>query len=167
MDAVNDQLINELARNAHLSSRALAKKLNVSPSTVRRRCGRLLQAGTVRIVAVVDPPKVGIHIVAVIALQVSNENLQSLVKTLCDQPEVSWLAVTSGRFNILALAAFSSTDALSRFLQTRLPKAQGLNGAETLICLQVKKGKFMHLEPPLSKEQPSVTRNRVPHLRAV
>ena len=86
MDLLDSQLINILTQDANTSSSVLAKKLNVSSSTVRRRKRSLLDQGMIRILAVPDWNKVGLPLAAIIALDVSGEKikLELLLRILRD-----------------------------------------------------------------------------------
>jgi len=139
MDSVDKQIIEILRNDAKLSSKELAKQLNISSSTVRRRVKNLIDSGTLRIVAIPDPVKVGFPLTAVLAFDVSIEKIELAVQMLVTRPEVSWVSTTAGRFDIIALARFRSTDELSQFLQKDLLRMEGLKNTETFLCLHMEK----------------------------
>ncbi len=145
IDSLDKPLIQLLGEDALQSSEALAKQLNVSAATIRRRIRRLVKDGTLRVVAVVDPNKVGLPLAALLALDVPHELLDAVTEQLSDHPEVKWVSTTTGRFNIMALLRSSSTDELAAFMQRELPKLKGIRDSETLICLRVKKGEFIKI----------------------
>ncbi|MFQ5874857.1 MAG: Lrp/AsnC family transcriptional regulator [Dehalococcoidia bacterium] len=62
-DSLDEQLVHLLEWDARQSSEALAKQLQVSPSTVRRRIRKLMQSGILRTVAFVDPTKLGFPLI--------------------------------------------------------------------------------------------------------
>ncbi len=64
---MDEQLVHLLQQDARQTSEVLAKKLNVSTTTVRRRMRKLIQSGFLRITAVVDPSKVGFSLPAATA----------------------------------------------------------------------------------------------------
>lgn len=75
---------------------------------------------------------------------------KSIEKGKISQPDkdaivghIKWVATTTGRFDLLSLAAFRSTDELSDFLETEIASIGGLRSVETYICLEVKKGRFL------------------------
>ena len=145
LDALDEKLINVLKENARQSSEKLAKRLNVSPTTIRRRLKKLQRSGTVRMVALVDPVKAGLSLLTIIAFDVSHDSLDAAVQFLSEQPEVKWISTTTGRFDIMIEAAFHSTADLSDFLQKKLSSLRGLKDTETFVCLEVKKGKYISL----------------------
>ncbi len=139
IDSLAERLINLLQKDAHRSSDVLAKQLKVSPATVRRRMKRLIQNGTMRIAAIVDPAKIGLPLAAMIALDVEHDKLDSVVDQLYKRPEVGWLSTTTGRFDIMALARFPCTEELSNFIQKEIAEIDGIRDSETFVCLNINK----------------------------
>jgi len=145
LDALDEKLIGVLKDNARQSSEKLAKKLNVSPTTVRRRLKKLIRTQAVHMVALVEPSKAGISLLTIIAFDIAHDSLDTAIQLLDDQPEVKWISTTTGRFDIMVEAAFHSTQELSDFLQKKLANLKGLKDTETFVCLEVKKGKYISL----------------------
>jgi len=145
MDKIDNQLIQLLGENARQSSYRLATKLKLSPTTVRRRIRKLIQSGVLRIVATVDPDKVGFPLSAIIGFDVDQDKVNSALQALASMPEVKWLSTSTGQFDLLALTRFRSPDELSDFLQKELTGIKGLKNTETFICLRVEKGKHMRV----------------------
>ncbi len=141
IDKKHKPLIQLLGKDVLQSSEALAKQLNVSAATVRRRLRKLRNNGIVRAVACVNPSDIGQPLGAVIALGVPNEKVDSVARTLSERPEVKWVATTTGRFDIMVFACFPSTDELARFLQNELPK-DSIRDSETFICLHTYDGYY-------------------------
>jgi len=145
LDSLDKRLLELLGENASQSGEALAKKLDVSPSTVRRRIRRLNQSGILRTAALVHPAKVGFPLVAVMAFDVSHDKLESVTEKLAARPEVKFVTTTTGRFDVLAFVWFRSTDELSEFVQKDLATVDGIRDTETFLCLQVKKGLYTQM----------------------
>lgn len=139
IDSLDEQLINLLARNANQRSNTIANQLNVSSSTVRRRIKQLTKQGVLRIVAIPEPDKIGLPLQAIISFDVDHDKLDFIMKKLGKRPEVKWLSATTGRFDIIALVWFPSTDKLFSFMETEISKLEGVRNTETFICLHVTK----------------------------
>ncbi len=82
IDSNDEQLIYLLRKDGRQSSKALARQLKVSPSTVQRRIRKLVQDGTVRIAAVVDPTKSGLPLAVVATIDANYGKLESVVNEL-------------------------------------------------------------------------------------
>jgi Lrp/AsnC family transcriptional regulator for asnA, asnC and gidA len=139
-DSIDVQLVRLLGQDARQNSEILAKQLNVSSATIRRKLRRLIQSGSLRIVGVVDPARFGLPLTAIIALDVAQEKLKSAIESLANRPEITWISTTTGRFDIIARGWFASTDDLSNFLVDRVSTVDGIKNSETFICLDLKKG---------------------------
>ena len=139
IDLLDSQLIDLLMQNANISSGALAKQLNVSSSTVRRRVKSLFEQGIIRIIAFPDLKKVGLPVVAVIAFEVSHEKIDSVLKALSEYPHAAWVVATSGRFNVMSVWWFNSSEELYRFIESEIGKIEGIMRSEIFIGLHEEK----------------------------
>ena len=151
LDSFDERLIVLLAKDARQSSKKLAKTLKTSPATVRRRIQRLLKEDIIAIIATADPEKMGLGLVAVLTLNIEPKNLEAGVEYLASKDEVVWLAVTTGRFDVMTVLRFVSTDELYAFLRAELPKIEGLKNSETFVCLRVRKAPYVHSKLKQSK----------------
>jgi Lrp/AsnC family transcriptional regulator for asnA, asnC and gidA len=143
INSMDEKLIRLLGRNAQQNSETLAKQLNVSAATVRRKLKRLIQSDLLRIVGVANPDKFGYPMGVVITLDMEHDKIEEAMKVLAKRPEIGWLSSTTGRYDIIAVAGFSSTEGLSHFLTRELSKLEGLRGSETFVVLDNKKGHFI------------------------
>ena len=149
LDPTDLQIVKMLCEDGQQDSEALSKKLHLSAATVRRRVKRLMESGTLRIVAVVDPAKFGLHLTAVLAFDVAHDRMVSVVEALSQRPEIRWVSATTGRYDILAQARFESNEKLAEFVQNELPKIEGVRDCETFMCLEPKRrfGNFVTMYP--------------------
>jgi len=143
LDELDKQLLQLLEKDATPSSKVLAEQLNTSAATIRRRMSNLLKSGVLRVVGLVDTQKVGSPVIVCINLRVRFEKLESILELLASQKEIKWISSATGRFDILTLATFSSNNELQEFYKTTLGSIDGILNAETSICLEVKKGRYM------------------------
>ena len=144
-DLTDEQLVRLLGQDARQNSETLAKQLNLSAATVRRRLRKLLRSGLLRIVGVIDPTNFGLPLAAVITIDVAHDKLEAAMEMLAERPEIKWVSTTTGRFDIIALARFRSTDCLSDFVTKDLAQIEGMKDSETFICLDVQKEFYVPL----------------------
>lgn len=144
-DSTEKRLVRLLGQDAWQNSDALARQLNVSSATVRRKLRKLIQSGSLHIVGVVDPSEFGMPLTALIALDVAHDKLEDAMDALVNRPEITWLSTTTGRFDVIARGRFASTDNLSHFLTRQVAAIDGVESSETFICLDVKKGRQISL----------------------
>lgn len=144
-DLLDEQLIRLLEENARQSSESLATRLHVSSTTVRRRLRRLRQSGILHTVVLADPRKIGFHLRAILSININSGCLDQVVQTMVGWPEIEWLLTVTGRFDIVVLARFHSSEELSHFLQRKLTNTQGIQRSETMICLEMCKEPYLHI----------------------
>ena len=142
IDSVDEQIVGLLGKDARQNSETLAKQLNLSSATVRRRLRKLIHSDLLRIIGVVDSNKFGFPVAVVITLDVAQDKLESAIDKLANKPEIRLVSSTTGRFDIIAFARFHSNESLSLFMTKELTQIEGINHSETFICLQVKKGVY-------------------------
>jgi Lrp/AsnC family transcriptional regulator for asnA, asnC and gidA len=145
IDDLDIRIIGQLAEDGRQSSERLAKILNTSPTTVKRRINHLIEGGVIRITAAVDPGKIGFSVAALVAIDVVQGKLYKTVDTLVKLPEVTWVTTTTGRFDIIILLNFRSNDELADFLQKRLNRLEGIKDTETFICLRQEKLQYLQI----------------------
>ena len=148
LDSIDEQLARLLGENARQSSETLAKQLNVSSATVRRRLRRLIQDDVINIVAVADPIKLGFPVAVVLTLNVAHDKLETCIEALAKRPEIRWVSAITGRFDIIALGRLHSNNDLSEFMTKVLAQMEGLKDSETFLCLDVKKGRYIQFVKP-------------------
>ncbi len=145
IDPLDEELIRALGSDARDGAKEIIKHHKVSPSTIRRRISHLIKMGVMRVIGVFDPVKVGYPICAIMAFSVSYECLDSIVDLLVTRPEVKYLVVTTGRYDIIALVFVRSHEELANFVRKGLGKPPGLQDVETFVGLETKKGRFVAL----------------------
>jgi DNA-binding Lrp family transcriptional regulator len=139
IDQIDEQIVQLLERNARQSSQALARQLNLSSATVRRRVKKLIDSNVLHIVAFKDPIRGGLPVAAVIGLNIELELLDSTMHQICSYPEVVKAFTTTGRFDAFALVRFSSNERFSSFLRKEITKIEGIKDSETFVCLHMEK----------------------------
>lgn len=144
-DSTDERIVRILGQDARQNSEVLSKQLNLSSATIRRRLRRLINNGALRIIGVINPEQFGLELAAVIAIDVVNNKLKLAMEMLAKRSEVRWVTTTTGRYDIIAMARFPSTDALSGFLTKDLAELPGIKDSETFICLDFKKGHYIPL----------------------
>jgi len=101
MDELDFHILRELQKDGAMSLTIIAKKLKVSIGTIRNRLAKLIEDNTVQIIGRVDPDKVGFHAYARIFISIKPAKLiQVAAKKLSLFPEVSFLAMISGKYDL-------------------------------------------------------------------
>jgi len=139
LDDLDFSILTYLQQDGRVSFTIIAEKLNVSIGTVRTRFNRLIEEGTISIIGRVDPEKVGFRSYAHIAVYVRPATLkESVAKRISALPEVSFLAMTSGAYDLEVNVMCRDNDHLLAFVD-KLSTFEGVYQTNTTIYFKVYK----------------------------
>jgi len=139
MDELGHRLIAELAKDARQSSAELARKLDVSETTVRRRIQHLEEQNVITFTAILNPAKLGYSIIAIIALEVDLGSIDKISESLALCPNVRYVSLCTGNHDIFIGTWFRSSSELTQFVKDYLARVPGIRKSETFVILDVKK----------------------------
>lgn len=139
MDELDFAILTHLQQDGRTSFTVIAEKLKVSIGTIRTRFNRLIEEGTISIIGRVDPDKVGFRSYAHIAVYVRPATLKEAVaKKISRMPEVSFLAMTSGAYDLEVNAMCRDNEHLVEFVN-ELSKLEGVYQTNTTLYFKVYK----------------------------
>lgn len=141
-DQLDRQIISMLQADGRCSNREIARTLGVPEATVRYRVRRLTDSGLLRITALVEPERLGYNLTAVISLQAEAERVPAIAGTLAEFPEVMYVVITTGEYDIILTATFLDREGLYSFLTQRLAKIPGVKRSNTAMGLEIVKRDF-------------------------
>ena len=139
MDELDAKIIAMLQEDGRASNASIARNVDVSEGTVRRRLKRLVDDNFIQVIAMLNPGKMGFGAEALIGLQVDPDKVDEVSRAVSGLEEISWVAVTTGSYDIFAWATLESSESLGLFLRTRLGTIPGVRRTETFVSLSVKK----------------------------
>ena len=135
MDPLDNQIIEILKKDGRASNAGIARAVEVSEGTVRRRLKRLVDDGFIQVMAIPDAEKMGLNSRALVGLQVAPDKIDAAAAALDNLPEVTWVTMTSGQFDIFAWAALPSPEQLGTFLRQKVGSISGVRRTETFVNL--------------------------------
>ncbi|MFL9483393.1 Lrp/AsnC family transcriptional regulator [Chitinophagaceae bacterium LWZ2-11] len=139
LDSLDFDILSCLQQDGRMSFTVMAEKLEVSVGTVRTRVNKLIEDGTINIIGRVDPDKVGFRSYAHIAVFVRPAALKEKVaKNIVKRPEVSFLAGTSGDYDLEVDVMCRDNDHLIEFVN-EISKIEGVFQTKTTIYFKVYK----------------------------
>lgn len=138
LDEIDMKLIHELQQDGRQSHVELAQKLNIGESTVRRRLQRLLENGSIRVVAVPNPVRLGLNFVCTMRFEVKKDKLRQFGRELAQYPNVYYVGIITGEWDIIALLVLRSPEQLSDFMWRVVPRPEVVR-SETVIDVEVLK----------------------------
>jgi Lrp/AsnC family transcriptional regulator for asnA, asnC and gidA len=138
LDDVNKKIIELLQRDGRTSYAGLAKVVGLSEAAVRQRVQRLLDHGVMQIVAVTDPLTLGFARQVMVGLKVEGD-LRSVAASLADIPEVDYVVICAGAYDLLVELVCTNDDHLLTLLNDKIRTVPGVTGTETFVYLKLEK----------------------------
>ncbi len=139
LDDLDFKIVNCLQQDGRMSLTVMAEKMGVSVGTIRTRVNKLIDDKTISIIGRVDPDKVGFHSYAHIAVYVRPATLKEQVaQNIAQLPEVSFLAMTSGDYDLEVDVMCRDNDHLVDFVN-KISSYEGVYHTKTTIYFKVYK----------------------------
>jgi len=142
LDAIDAKILGLLHGDGRMTNTEVARRLGLAEATVRKRVARLLDRGVMQFQAWVDPLKVGYEVYAIIQIQASPAHIESVAESLAKFPEIAFLGVCTGDFDLFAAAVFRSNADLYDFLTRRLSAVSGINRTSTSSMIRLVKREY-------------------------
>lgn len=131
LDTTDQALIKELQKDGRATNVQLAKKLGLSEGAIRQRIRKLTERKVIRVVAVEDPFAGGHRTHVVIMLRTEIKRLEEIAADLAKMPELSYVYVTSGPYDVVAVGFFESDAELHDFMTRKVASLPGIMRTET------------------------------------
>ncbi|HVC25121.1 MAG TPA: Lrp/AsnC family transcriptional regulator [Acidimicrobiales bacterium] len=138
LDEANRAIIEELQRDGRRPYSAIAAVVGLSEAAVRQRVQRLRDAGVIEIVAVTDPKQVGFARQAMVGIRADGD-VRQLASMLARIPEVDYVIVCAGGFDILIEVVCENDTHLLEILNSTVRTLPGVRHAETFVYLELTK----------------------------
>ena len=139
LDELDFSILSFLQKDGRMSFTVIAEQLNVSIGTVRTRVNKLIEEGTINIIGRVNPEKVGFRAYAHIAVFVRPATLKEKVaQKIAKLPEVSFLAMTSGDYDLEVDVMCRDNEHLVQFVDD-ISKIEGVYQTKTTLYFKVYK----------------------------
>jgi Lrp/AsnC family transcriptional regulator for asnA, asnC and gidA len=138
LDETNRTIIEQLQQDGRRSYAAIADAVGLSEAATRVRVRQLLDAGVMQIVAVTDPLQVGFHRQALIGIRTEGD-LQGITDKLIEVPEIDYVVVCAGSFDLLVELVCEDDDRLLSVLNDHIRSIPGVRATETFVYLKLAK----------------------------
>lgn len=139
LDKLDHVIIERLQEDGRATVRSIAKAIDASEVTVRRRLNRLIQSKVVQIMAIVDHEVFGYEVIAEVGLEVETGKVKEVSRQLSRMDEVFFVAVCTGKSDIICWVVLPTKQDLLTFLTEKLARIAGIKRSETSTVLDLVK----------------------------
>ncbi len=136
---LDKRIIEHLQEDGRRPFTRIAAELGVSEAAVRARTNRLVEGGIVQIVGVTDPLRLGFGQMAMIGVRCEADRLLEVAEKVATFPEVDYVVLTAGSYDLLIETVCEDNEALLHFLAERLGGVAGVRETETFLYLRMVK----------------------------
>lgn len=138
IDETSKAIIKQLQEDGRRPYAAIGRAVGLSEAAVRQRVQKLIDAGVVQIVAVTDPMQLGFDRQVMIGINVEGD-VEDIAAKLGAIPEVDYVVITAGSFDILAEAVLADDDHMLRLIGRDIRSIEGVRSTETFLYLKLTK----------------------------
>jgi len=139
LDEIDQHIIRALQADGRVPFAQIAQQLNVSPGMIRIRYNRMVEMGFLKVLAITDPLRMGYTTMAMIGIRAEGNKMLEVADKIAALPEVIYLIVVSGRFDLVAEVVCRDHADLLRFLAEKLYVIPGVRETESMMHLKIVK----------------------------
>ena len=138
LDELDYDILSQLQEDGRKSFKDISVAINAPISTIRNRYARLIESKTLQIIGRVVPDRVGFNVFTSILIEVRpTKMLNEIVDKIKDLPEVSYLALVSGPYDILLDVMCRDNDHLMQLMENHILNLEGVFHTELQTHLKV------------------------------
>jgi len=138
LDDIDKAIIRQLQVDGRMPYAKLGPAVGLSQAAVRQRVQRLIESSVMQVVAVTDPLRVGFNLQAMIGLRAEGD-LRAIAEKLSAVPEVAYVVITSGGYDLLAEVVCEGTEELLTLLNDVIRPLPGVTAADAFTYLHLQK----------------------------
>ena len=138
LDEVSKQIVEQLQIDGRKSYAEIGKVVGLSEAAVRQRVQKLNESGVMQIVAVTDPMRLGFSRQAMVGVKCTGD-VNKVAQALADIPQVDYVVLTAGGFDILVEVVCEDDEDLINLLNSNIRLLPGVVSAETFVYLKLHK----------------------------
>lgn len=137
LDDVGKKIVEQLQEDGRRPYATIGRAVGLSEAAVRQRVQRLIDAGVMQIVAVTDPMQLGFARQAMVGVRVSGD-LEGTADQLAEIPEVDYVVITAGSFDLLLEVVARNDDHLLEIIK-QIRAVDGVLTTEAFTYLKLRK----------------------------
>jgi Lrp/AsnC family transcriptional regulator for asnA, asnC and gidA len=139
LDETDREIISYLQYDGRMPFTEIANKIGISEGAVRRRVKILTEEGVLQIVGIVEPQFLDWNAAGMIGVNVQAGSIEDVAAEIAQFPEVSYLFMASGGFDLFIEVYCRDREHFVDFLNEKLQRVPGVSRTETFMILKMYK----------------------------
>jgi DNA-binding Lrp family transcriptional regulator len=139
LSSFDQQLVIELRRDGRRPFRQIGRDLDVPEHQVRTAYANLVDQGILRVMAVLNPARLGLDVMAWIGFTTATGRpAAEVAQAIADHPAVDYVVICTGRFDVMAEVVCRTNAELIRTVEAELGPLPGVESLEVFPYLELK-----------------------------
>ncbi len=139
MDTLDHRIISLLQEDGRMAFREMARRLEVSEGTIRRRYNAMVRAGAFQVALTGDPTKLGVKVDAVTLVKTEPRKAEAAARTIAQFENVRFVGLGMGPADIVVESLHFSNDELYDFITQTLPAVDGVLSCDMIQVVKILK----------------------------
>jgi Lrp/AsnC family transcriptional regulator for asnA, asnC and gidA len=150
LDKTDRAIVAHLQYDGRMPFTDIATEVGLSEGSVRRRVKQMVDDGVLQIVGIVEPQYLEWQAAAMVCINVLPGQIESAAHQIAQFPEVTYLFMASGGFDLFVEVYCRDRGHFASFLSEQLQKVPGVERTETFMILKMYKLSYRwgEAEPP-------------------
>ncbi|HTT95583.1 MAG TPA: Lrp/AsnC family transcriptional regulator [Solirubrobacterales bacterium] len=128
-----------LREDGRMQNAEIARRVGIAQNTVQRRLDRLKDRAGLRVVPVIEPDGVDLNDCIYVGVKTERRRMHEVAEKIKAMPEVRYLALTTGPWDLLVEAFVGSRHHMAEFLLGSVGELDGVADTETFSVLRIAK----------------------------
>ena len=146
-DQSDRRIIDLLREDGRRTIAELSKTIGISQTATRGRVNKLIRDDVLQVVAITNPEKLGLSVDVFVTVQTHPAKTKFVAEELGKLEEIRYVAILSGRFDVVFSSALESDEALLQLLTEKVGQIPGVAGIETFRILKTTKRTYDRVWP--------------------
>ena len=142
VDEIDQKILRMLQADGRTTKRAIAQAIGVVEGTVRYRLNEMEKKGLLTMRTIVNPARFAVNSFAVVGVDANPARIEQVAKSLSKLECVPFLAITAGRYNIIASVAAHDRSELASIVEHQLLGIAGIESTQTFEMIRAIKHNF-------------------------
>lgn len=139
LDETDQEIISYLQYDGRMPFTEIANKIGISEGAVRRRVKILTEENVLQIVGIVEPQFLDWNAAGMVGVNVQAGTIEDVAAEIAQFPEVSYLFMASGGFDLFIEVYCRDREHFVDFLNEKLQRIPGVSRTETFMILKMYK----------------------------